>query len=168
MIEISSYQDLCGIKYCGDDLNASADWWYKTSDPEGLERDITGAYMRVIDRRGIFVRPAGQNSKYTMANDAPYDGGAMGEFKGDRFQGHWHYELYTPYNNNTIRAGGGSNTGVQLIGNLGGADLYYIKEPATGSHGMVRGRIGACQNFCVNEKSFERNPFIAKQNSELV
>jgi hypothetical protein len=27
---------------------------------------------------------------------------------------------------------------------------------------------GACQNFCVNEKSFERNPFIVKQNSELV
>jgi hypothetical protein len=86
MIEISSYQDLCGLKYCGDDLNGDADWWYKTSDPEGLERDITGVYMRVIDRRGVFVRPAGQNSKYIMANGAPYDGGAVGEHILDALQ----------------------------------------------------------------------------------
>jgi hypothetical protein len=39
--------------------------------------------MRVIDRRGIFVRPAGQNSKYKMANNAPYDGLLIGKFLGD-------------------------------------------------------------------------------------
>jgi hypothetical protein len=83
IIEISQYQDLCNIKYCGDAANATADWWYKTSDPEGLIRDTAGSYMRVIDRRGVFVRPAGTNSKYKCADDTPYDGGSIGKHIGD-------------------------------------------------------------------------------------
>jgi hypothetical protein len=71
VIEISQYQDLCDLKYCGDGQNADADWWYKTSDPEGKIRDVEGAYMRVLDHRGLFSRAAGQNSKYRMANDTP-------------------------------------------------------------------------------------------------
>jgi hypothetical protein len=83
IIEISQYQDLCDLEYCGDAQNDTADWWYKTSDPEGLERDKTGPYMRVIDRRGVFIRAAGQNSKYRMSNDAPYDGKVIGAYLGD-------------------------------------------------------------------------------------
>jgi hypothetical protein len=33
---------------------------------------------------------------------------------------------------------------------------------------MPKLHIRVCQNFCVNEKSFERNPFIVKQNSDPV
>jgi hypothetical protein len=31
----------------------------------------------------MFTRGAGQNSKYKMANDAPYDGGSIGAYLGD-------------------------------------------------------------------------------------
>jgi hypothetical protein len=42
--------------------------------------------MRVLDHQGVFTRPAGQNSKYKMANDAPYDGMSVGSFLGDCVQ----------------------------------------------------------------------------------
>jgi hypothetical protein len=83
VVEIAAYQRLCDRKYCGDELNDTAEWWYKTSDPEGLVRDTEGAYMVVLDHRGVFVRGAGQNSKYKMANDAPYDGMGIGDWIGD-------------------------------------------------------------------------------------
>jgi hypothetical protein len=83
LVEIALYERLCNRKYVGDDANDTADWWYKTADPEGTIRDVNGAYMRVLDHRGVFSRPAGRNSKYTAANDTPYDGGATGAFTGD-------------------------------------------------------------------------------------
>jgi hypothetical protein len=83
IIQISMYQRLCDKKYVGDAANATADWWYKTSDAAGAVRDPYGAYMRVLDHRGLFSRAAGQNSKYKMANDAPYDGKSIGEQIGD-------------------------------------------------------------------------------------
>jgi hypothetical protein len=81
IIQISLYQRLCGKMYVGNAANDTADWWYKCN-AEGT-RDVNGAYMRVQDRRGLFTRADGQNSKYTMANDAPYDGAAIGSFTGD-------------------------------------------------------------------------------------
>jgi hypothetical protein len=86
MVLISQYQRLCDRKYVGNAANATADWWYKTSDPEGTVRNVNGAYMRVLDRRGLFGRAAGQNSKYKMANDAPYDGKGIGEHIPDAIQ----------------------------------------------------------------------------------
>jgi hypothetical protein len=81
--EIAKYQRLCDKMYVGNAANATADWWYKTSDSNGTVRDVNGAYMRVLDHRGLFPRAAGQNSKYKMANDAPYDGKSIGAFIGD-------------------------------------------------------------------------------------
>jgi hypothetical protein len=83
IVQISLYQRLCDRKYVGDAANATADWWYKTSDPQGQVRDVNGAYMRVLDHQGLFIRGAGQNSKYRMANDAPYNGGAIGAYLSD-------------------------------------------------------------------------------------
>jgi hypothetical protein len=83
MALISNYQRLCDAKYVGDAANATADWWYKTADQEGTIRDPNGAWMRILDHRGLFIRPAGQNSLYKMANDAPYDGMSIGEHIGD-------------------------------------------------------------------------------------
>jgi hypothetical protein len=83
VIHIPSYQRLCDMMYVGDALNPTADWWYKTSDEAGTVRDVSGQYMRVLDHRGLFPRAAGQNSKYKMANDAPYDGKSIGEFGND-------------------------------------------------------------------------------------
>jgi hypothetical protein len=83
---ISQYQRLCDRHYVGNAANATADWWYKTSDAAGKNRDVNGAYMVVIDIRGIFLRPAGANSLYKMANDTPYDGGSIGAFGQDKMQ----------------------------------------------------------------------------------
>jgi hypothetical protein len=90
MIQIALYQRLADMMYCGDAANATADWWYKTADPQGTVRDVNGAYMRVQDKRGMFTRGAGQNSKYKMANDAPYDGMAIGSFGKDTVIEHQH------------------------------------------------------------------------------
>jgi hypothetical protein len=87
VVLISQYQRLCNAEYVGDAANATADWWYKC-DSTG-NRTTGGAYMRVLDHRGLFSRAAGQNSKYTMANDAPYDGGTTGDKIGDAIR-----ELY--------------------------------------------------------------------------
>ena len=69
--EYNEYQRLCDAMYCGNDATATALWWYKSSDPDGQVRVVNGAYMRVLDHRGIFTRPAGENSYYKMSNDAP-------------------------------------------------------------------------------------------------
>jgi hypothetical protein len=93
IIQISLYQRLCDRKYVGDAANATADWWYKC-DPDGT-RNPNGAYMRVLDKRGLFTRADGQNSKYTMANDTPYDGMEIGSFLGDAIRniyGHFFYD----------------------------------------------------------------------------
>jgi hypothetical protein len=82
VILISEYERLAAKMYVGDSRNATADWWYKC-DATGAIRNTNGPYMRVADKRGLFTRAAGQNSKYKMANDAPYDGGAIGALLGD-------------------------------------------------------------------------------------
>jgi hypothetical protein len=82
-VSYPEYRRLCDRKYVGDAANATADWWYKTSDPAGTVRDVNGAYMRVLDHRGLFSRAAGQNSKYRMASDTPYDGKSIGQWIGD-------------------------------------------------------------------------------------
>jgi hypothetical protein len=86
VIPVSDFQRLCDRMYCGNAANATAAWWYKTSDPEGLVRDVNGAYMRVLDHRGVFPRPTGQNSLYKCANNAPYDGGSIGSYSSDSMQ----------------------------------------------------------------------------------
>jgi hypothetical protein len=91
VVLISQYKRLCNAMYVGDENNAAADWWYKTSDEAGAVRDPSGAYMRIADGRGMFERGAGANSLYRMASDAPYDGLGIGAFGRDNIQSHAHY-----------------------------------------------------------------------------
>jgi hypothetical protein len=77
------YLRLCNKMYVGDSANATAAWWYKTSDSAGNTRDVNGSYMKVLDHRGLFSRAAGKNSKRKMANNEGYDGGNVGAFIGD-------------------------------------------------------------------------------------
>ena len=81
LIEIALYQELCDRKYCGDANNNTALWWYKC-DHLG-NRTITGLWMRVIDRRGLFGRCAGANAVVRPSDDTLYDGGQAGNFIGD-------------------------------------------------------------------------------------
>jgi hypothetical protein len=86
LIQIANYQDLANRMYVGDAANPTADWWYKC-DSDGT-RNVNGAWMMVADFRGMFVRGAGQNSKYNMANGTPYNGNVVGIFGQDTIQGH--------------------------------------------------------------------------------
>jgi len=84
VITVATYQRLCARMYCGDAKNATADWWYKISNPSDKNsRSAAGAYMVVMDFRGMFPRAAGQNSKYKAANDTLYDGKSVGNFNAD-------------------------------------------------------------------------------------
>ena len=74
VISTATYQRLCNRMYVGDAKNATADWWYKISNPNNKEtRDINGAYMVVLDARAMFFRGYGVNSKYKAANNTPYE-----------------------------------------------------------------------------------------------
>ena len=59
VITISTYQRLCNRMYVGDAKNATADAWYKISDPNNKNsRSTSVAYMVVADMRGIFLKAA--------------------------------------------------------------------------------------------------------------
>jgi hypothetical protein len=81
IIKIALYQELYDLMYCGDAKNATAYFWYKCD--ENGTRNLNGQFMRVADSRGLFTRNAGQNAVFKAENNAPYDGGEIGEYKGD-------------------------------------------------------------------------------------
>jgi hypothetical protein len=83
VLPIVQYQDLFNVMWSSA-IQASGDWWYKCTS--NGTRDPDGIYFRVLDIRGLFMRAAGQNSLYKMANDAPYDGKSIGAFGQDATQ----------------------------------------------------------------------------------
>ena len=90
LIEIAKYQELCDFMYCGNENNNTTLWWYKC-DHLG-NRTITGLFMRVIDRRGLFARCAGANAAVRPSDNTLYDGGNAGNFISDairNIQGTW-------------------------------------------------------------------------------
>jgi hypothetical protein len=76
-----AYAPLSVNVYCGDAANPTAPAFYKC-DASG-NRSTSGAYMKLPDCRGMFLRGAGQNGTYRMASDAPYDGKSIGEKGND-------------------------------------------------------------------------------------
>lgn len=56
VISIANYQDLVTATYVGNTENATADGFYKTSDPAGTIRSVSGTYFVLPDARGRFVR----------------------------------------------------------------------------------------------------------------
>jgi hypothetical protein len=105
VITISTYQRLCDRMYVGDSQNATANFWYKISNPnDKSSRSTNGAYMVVADGRGMFYRGAGANAVFKAANNTPYDGGAIGAVIGDairNIRGGSGYN-YGRYDNNTF------------------------------------------------------------------
>jgi hypothetical protein len=134
VVQISLYQRLCDAEYVGDAANDTADWWYKTSDPNGTVRDVNGAYMRVLDHRGLFPRAAGQNSKYKMANDAPYDGGSIGGFIGDAVR--------DATGSTSIRAATGGQ--IEVFGDhvSSGVFMHYLSNDYTPTVAAAFGEVG--------------------------
>jgi hypothetical protein len=93
VIEIALYPELCGIKWVGSSANATADWWYKCD--ENGTRNANGLYMRVEDGGGMFYRGAGANAVKTAMPGRPYNGGEIGEFKGNVIRDHRHVQRAT-------------------------------------------------------------------------
>ncbi len=52
----ASYAALASAIYCGDALNATAEFGYKCTDSAGLTRSTTGTYIKLPDLRGMFSR----------------------------------------------------------------------------------------------------------------
>jgi hypothetical protein len=76
------YADLAANVYVGDALNGSAAAFYKC-DAAG-NRTPSGAYMKLPDCRGLFLRGTGQSGMYTTAGGVLYNGGAIGVFLYDK------------------------------------------------------------------------------------
>jgi hypothetical protein len=80
VLPILQYEDLFEVEWSAA-IQTSGDWWYRCTSSG--TRDPEGDYFRVLDHRGVGIRAAGQSSKYTMANDTPYDGGSIGTYLAD-------------------------------------------------------------------------------------
>jgi hypothetical protein len=111
VVPIYQYQDLFNVKW-SPAIQNSGDWWYKCTS--NGTRDADGSYFQVLDHRGVASRAAGVNSKYRMANDTPYDGGAIGAHLPDALQAHIHpYQLTS----SSLMSAQGSDYGVVYIDN---------------------------------------------------
>lgn len=53
---VASYAALTAAIYCGDAINATAEFGYRCTDATGVTRSPTGAYIRLPDMRGEFPR----------------------------------------------------------------------------------------------------------------
>jgi hypothetical protein len=109
VVLISQYKRLCDRKWVGAALNPTADWWYKCDNDYNYTRNANGLYMRVQDKRGVFSRTYGVNSKYTTsypaAGGTPYDGKQVGSYLNDTI-------VNITGTLNGIVTNGGGNTGV--------------------------------------------------------
>jgi hypothetical protein len=83
VLPIVQYQDLFN-KNWSPSFQESGDWWYRCTS--NGTRDLEGNYFRVLDHQGLFPRAGGRNSKYKMANDAPFDGKEIGAYIEDAMQ----------------------------------------------------------------------------------
>ncbi len=61
------------------------------------------------DYRGQFLRGAGTHSSQTMANGTAYNGGSLGNYEEDGFQGHTHLQSSYNYDNKNKSSGTDGN-----------------------------------------------------------
>lgn len=55
-ILVSDYPKLAAARYCGDDNNATAGWFYCCDNADGSERNVNGAYFILPGLRQYFLR----------------------------------------------------------------------------------------------------------------
>jgi hypothetical protein len=120
-----AYSRLAAAAYCGDSLNAAAPAFYKC-DASG-NRTTSGAYMKLPDCRGLFLRGAGTNSASSI-----YAGGAVGAFIADALQGHAHSASKTLIGKITLGSSWGSgaaNNYTDPSATIQGPSEYSYGEP---------------------------------------
>lgn len=84
-IEVALYPELAAAIYCGDANNATAEWGYRatTNVNPSANRSTTGAYIVLMDDRGIFERG--------WDHGAGIDTGrAFGSYQADEIKSHNH------------------------------------------------------------------------------
>lgn len=85
--EASVYYELGDAVYVGDDLNPTAEAFYKCD--AGGARTTSGTYLKLPDARGIFMRGAGSQSRANVSpltGNTTFDGGAIGKYTADRIR----------------------------------------------------------------------------------
>jgi len=136
VVTIATYQRLCDRMYVGDEKNATADWWYKISNPNDKEsRSTSGEYMVVLDAQAMFLRGAGKNSKYKAADNTPYDGNSLGSVNKHRTEMHTH-KIQLGYDSAVGHYHGTSPTIVYLPGAIGGTIVYATRSTYANEEGI--------------------------------
>lgn len=89
LLAVASYSALVAKVYCGDVLNATADYFYRCNS-DGSVRSTTGTHIKMPDPRGEFVRfwdnGRGVDSGRTWCS---LQGGSVGPHKHPFGQGTW-------------------------------------------------------------------------------
>jgi hypothetical protein len=70
VLPIADYPGLCRRVYVGDERNATAPTFFKTSDASGAVRNINGLYLTTPNAIGIFLRGAGSQTVHVVWNDS--------------------------------------------------------------------------------------------------
>jgi len=55
-VQVALYHDLYEACYCGDANNPTAEAFYTSTDPEGVNRSVSGGWLQLPDTRGRFPR----------------------------------------------------------------------------------------------------------------
>jgi hypothetical protein len=55
-VQVALYHNLYEACYCGDANNPTAEAFYTSTDPEGVNRSITGGWLQLPNTRGRFLR----------------------------------------------------------------------------------------------------------------
>jgi hypothetical protein len=128
LVPVAAYGKLVDAVWQGASLNPTVPCLYRCDSPSGT-RNAAGDWLYLPDVRGLFFRAAGANSIRVGANNAPYDGGAVGGFQADKLKAHTHPGLY--FGNNGPN---GVSKGTDYLPNVSAAiNTYGDNETAPAS-----------------------------------
>ena len=63
-VKVADYADLLAAVYVGDGNNATYPAYYRCDNSNGTNRNVAGAYLRLADTRGMFVRGYDATGEY--------------------------------------------------------------------------------------------------------
>ncbi len=142
VITIANYAELVSNTYIGDANNANTayQYFYKCSDSGGTTRSTSGAYFKLPDFRGVFLR--GLDLGATRNPNGATD--FLGNYRADAMQGHYHqFTSYAsggaPVISQSTYGGVGTTAAGPVIGNASAFQTWQILGPSTdGTNGTPR------------------------------
>lgn len=125
---ISDIPRLNNVMYCGDVHNATAEYWYRCTDPQipNASRSPTGAYLVLRDARGMFRRAWDHGRGIDV-------GRALGSYQSDANQQHSHLVDDPGHDHITNRV---------AVRNMSADDLPIYMEYVDGANNPIQKRTG--------------------------